>query len=178
MHEGPVLRSATKRCTRQELTLGNSGENELDGSPALSPGDDPLNSQRIHELGSVDNGTKDQRPVERFCDLLLRESISGRFAALRLVLTDGKACAVQALAAGEWTDIFRLPIPVYSALTTHLKVVAGLLPTSDADQEGRFVVRESHGDTTIDITVRRNAAGVEEFFLDFSHAAPADDDVA
>ena len=136
-----------------------------------------MNSERIHELGSEDDDTKDERPVERFCDLLLRESIRAQFASLRVLLPDGEAGVAQALAADEWTDIFKFPKAVYSALTTQLKFVAGLLPESIADQEGRFVVRESAGDTTINIAVRRNAAGVEEFFLDFSYAAPADDDV-
>ncbi len=109
-----------------------------------------MNSHHIYELRSEnDSDELKRRPVERLCDLLLRESIRARFAALRLVVADGQAAVAQAHAAGEWMDIMKFPMPVYSALTTQLKAVAGLLPEPIADQESRFVVRESVRDTTI-----------------------------
>ena len=78
-----------------------------------------MNSQRIYELGSPDNSGEDERPVERLCDLLLRESIHARFAALRLVLVDEQAAVAQAHAADEWQDIFKFPMPIHRADNAH-----------------------------------------------------------
>ena len=129
-----------------------------------------MNSQHTYELGSP--GEQGKHPVEMMCDLLLAESIRTPFAALRLTVVDGKLGVVQARAGGEWKDIMKLPLPVYSALTAQFKVIAGLRPETLADQESRLVVREDDRDTTMSVAVSLNASGKEEFLLDFSHEGP------